>query len=324
MLVPCAELCALPLTVAAQTGDAAVHQSSLLHGVRVESGTRWSWIMWLKNARDAAECPDVDSKAWTADAAASGDAVAAFIHARRVAVPQQRAHWLRVAAEAGLARAANEFGMALRQGDGVARNETAARTWLTVAAAAGEPDALYNLGLLAAEAGDERAALRLFHEAAVAGSSAAAFNVGAALYSGRAGLARDLDLAAAWFVRAGDGQGLYLAGLIAEAGTPVTPPSASEATRLIRAAAQTGHGQAAMHLANDALAANNEADAAYWLRIAVQSGAEGADKVLRSLSSRAEGASRHSRAGGRESTPPASAASGSQVGRAGGGGASEL
>lgn len=34
--------------LALQAGDAVVHQSTLLHGVDVESGKRWSWIMWFK------------------------------------------------------------------------------------------------------------------------------------------------------------------------------------------------------------------------------------------------------------------------------------
>jgi hypothetical protein len=35
------------VSVALQRGDAVIHRSNLLHGVRVEpGGERWSWIMW--------------------------------------------------------------------------------------------------------------------------------------------------------------------------------------------------------------------------------------------------------------------------------------
>lgn len=247
-----------------------MHQSSLLHGVRVDAGARWSWILWLKDAADPARCDAVDATAWTADAAAAGDAVAQFIHARRVRAPQQRVRWLRAAAEAGLARAANELGMAYRTGDGVARNASAAREWLSIAAAAGEPDALHNLGLFAADEGDDAEALRLFHAAAVAGSTSAAFNVAAALYSGRGGVNRDLDAAAAWFERAGDGRSLHIAALIAAAGTPATPPDAEKAARLMRAAARAGHAEAAAQLVEDALEEGDSSGAAAWLALAAK------------------------------------------------------
>ena len=258
-----------------------MHQSSLLHGVRVDAGARWSWILWLKDATDASHCDAVDATTWTAGAAAAGDAVAQFIHARRVRTPQQRAQWLRAAADAGLARAANELGMAFRTGDGIARNISAARAWLGVAAAAGEPDALHNLGLLAADAGDEAKALRLFHAAALAGSSEAAFNVAASLYSGRGGVGRDLDAAAAWFERAGDGRSLHIAALIASAGTPTVPPSPETAARLMRAAAQAGHAEAAVQLIEDALAAGDSSSAVAWLPLAAQLGDAVALRALR-------------------------------------------
>ena len=253
----------------------------------MDSGARWSWILWLKNAADPSQCPSVDATAWTAAAAAGGDAVAQFIHARRVSAPAERARWLRAAAEGGLARAANELGMAHLNGDGVPRNVTAARFWLSSAAGAGEPDALFNLGLLAAGTGDEPEALRLFHAAAVAGSATAAFNVGASFYSGRGGVSQDYDAAAAWFVRAGDGRSLHLAALIAAAGTPKTAPDASAAGRLLRAAARAGHTEAAMQLATDTLAAGGESkDAAAWLRLAVRGGSTVAAETLRTLESR--------------------------------------
>lgn len=57
-------------------GDAAVHQSDLLHGVKVESGERWSWILWF---RDSATCEEHGHE-WFASCAEAGDAICASLH----------------------------------------------------------------------------------------------------------------------------------------------------------------------------------------------------------------------------------------------------
>ena len=35
-----------------QAGDAALHESDLLHGVELSRGSRWSWILWYTDAPD--------------------------------------------------------------------------------------------------------------------------------------------------------------------------------------------------------------------------------------------------------------------------------
>ena len=226
-------------------GDAVVHQSTLLHGVSVSSGERWSWILWLKNAREGRDCEAVDASQWTAAAAAAGDPLAQFLHARRARGAAERAAWLLRAAEGGFMRAANEIGQALVEGAGVARNESEGRRWLAAAAAAGEPEALHNLGLLEARGagGNATRAVALFREAAERGLAAAAANVGVAFYNGR-GVAKDLAAAAQWFERAGDERSMLLAAQIAQHLDDVPA-----ALRILARAARGGSKDAAARLA---------------------------------------------------------------------------
>jgi hypothetical protein len=196
--------------VALQAGDAVVHQSTLLHGVRVDAGERWSWIVWFKPVGDAAKCDSDSGASWAAAGAAAGDPVAAFLHARRARARSDRVSWLRKSAAAGFERARNELGMALLE-----RAPAEGRAALAAAAAAGEPEALYNNATQAVrEGGDARAAVRAFAAAAAAGVRPALFNVGVALFKG-AGAEKDVAAAARWFAAAGDAKALGLAADIA-------------------------------------------------------------------------------------------------------------
>lgn len=197
-------------------GDAVLHQSTLLHGVNVTAGERWSWILWFKNAHSGAACEGVDASAWTAAAAAAGDPLAQFLHARRMRSAAESREWLRRAAEAGFSRAANEYGQACVEGRGGRKNMTEGRRYLAAAAAAGEPEGLYNLGLLETRR-NATAAVALFREAAERGLGVAAGNVGVAFYNGM-GVAQDVGEARGWFERAGDERSLLLAAQIARAG----------------------------------------------------------------------------------------------------------
>ena len=67
--------------LALRRGDAVVHQSDLLHGVKVESGERWSWILWF---RDSETCDDFGHE-WSRDCARNGDAICQNLHANKVA-----------------------------------------------------------------------------------------------------------------------------------------------------------------------------------------------------------------------------------------------
>ena len=124
-------------------GDAVMHQSDLLHGVDVTSGTRWSWVLWLRDAEGG------DPAGWHAAEAARGEAVPAYLMAHRDGA-SRRLEWLRASAKAGFPRAMNELGVLLAvEPDSPSRSARDAGTmWLRRAARAQEPDAHYNLGLL--------------------------------------------------------------------------------------------------------------------------------------------------------------------------------
>ncbi len=169
---------------------------------------------------------------WDEEEATGGDPVAAFLVGRRSRTPSKRSKWFKAAASAGFARAQNELAQLLRDGArGVARDAPAARALLEEAAAANEPEAIYNLGTLVAASGDESAAFALFKKAASLGVSDAAFNVGASFYSGKGGVKKNLVIAAKWFDRARGAKGLLFSAYCAIA---LGYPDVSE--RLARAA----------------------------------------------------------------------------------------
>ena len=136
------------------------------------------------------------------------------VFSRRVRGAGETLAWLKRSAEGGFPRAANEFGQALVEGD---KREEGQR-WLEVAARAGEPEALYNLGLLKVKGSDsnETAAVGLFLEACERGLSAACKNVGVAYYNGKGVGKKDLRLARLWFEKAGDAHSRSIAAMISE------------------------------------------------------------------------------------------------------------
>lgn len=161
------------------------HQYNLLHGVRVDRGSRWSWILWFK---DNATCDDSDDMKWTEQAAFQGDAVAQFIHAKRSnGNATHEEYWLNKAAQGGLARAANDLGVLYMQGPaGIAKNLTLAKYWFLESSKNNEPEAFYNLGLHGIETGNYTEAVANFEIAATQGVSLAAYNLGVAYYMGTA------------------------------------------------------------------------------------------------------------------------------------------
>lgn len=216
--------------IALPKGAAVVHQSTLLHGVNVTWGSRWSWIMWFKNGKS---CTTSDPTNWNAAAAERGDPLAQFLLAhrmhlglagedRRLAGPKdvemmlaKKASWLHKAAEGGFARAMNEYGVACMNGAGVEMDTDLAMSWFSRAAFAGEPDGHYNLGLLALGRGDEAAAVTHFRTGAEVGSTQAMFNFAVALYQGR-GVEQDHEAAATWFEREGGAESLSLLSTIVD------------------------------------------------------------------------------------------------------------
>ena len=126
---------------------------------------------------------------------------------------KEAANWWRLGAERGDPQAAYEYGVALVSGNGVAADKVAARAEFAQAAAKGNLNAIYNLGVLALQGvGDERpdfaAAAGYFRRAAEAGDGNSAYSYGVLLREGK-GVFLDTDKAAYWLKRAAD------AGIIA-------------------------------------------------------------------------------------------------------------
>lgn len=290
-----------PVFLPLQPGEAVVHQSDLLHGVRVvpprgnpgKAPERWSWIMWLK---DGADCGRAAVAEWALEGAQRGNAVAQFLQAKRSPSAAERQHYLRLSAAGGLTLAANELAMELLGGDvragagSPARNASAVReaeALMRLAANRGEPDAIYNLGSRAAARGNVSRALSLFLKAANLGSADAAFNVAVSAYSGKGGVEQDLDVAAAWFEVAGTAQSWYLNSRIAAVGTPTTAANATAARLTLERAAKGGYVDACLQLAQESLQGGNpnprKQEAVRWLQCAARGGNQQAETMLRQL-----------------------------------------
>ena len=106
-----------------QTGDAVVHQSDLLHGVRVTSGERWSWIMWLKEDgcqshpsswryTEKNQVEQVDQP----NQATIEDPISLFLRAKRTNNVMAKKKLLLQSSTAGFGRASNELGMMYSDG----------------------------------------------------------------------------------------------------------------------------------------------------------------------------------------------------------------
>lgn len=214
--------------IALRKGDVILHQYDLLHGVQVEDfsedrpSTRWSWILWFK---DSAKCEQRGYE-WSRDCAKKGDALCQYFLGWRAHLNPSiskykkdalRERYMTLSAEQGFAEAAfkvgrNHFGR---------RNLTGAVWWLHKSHLGGEADASYQLGHIllhgllkpsciapgeSKELAAQIEAVALFEKAAVAGASPfggaqfAMYNIGIAWLFGFAGLPRNPNIAARWFL----------------------------------------------------------------------------------------------------------------------------
>ena len=154
-------------------GAAVVHAGDLLHGVRVKSGSRWSWVTWFGNDGEgeggAARCDSRLHARWDAAAAAAGDPIRAFLHYFRLPPGTPgRIEFLRTSAAAGFARAQNELGLVLARGaasDGLAGPNVTAAEEQFARAAADDCHAASNLALVRWRQGAHEEAVRLLGEA---------------------------------------------------------------------------------------------------------------------------------------------------------------
>lgn len=232
-------------------GDAVVHQSDLLHGVEVESGERWSWILWY---RDSTTC-DEHGHEWFAACAIEGNPICQGLHATKVnKVPgisggehaRQMLEWHMQAAEGGMAQSIIKLARAFQKRLPSAlpfEPDTAARLYQRGIELWDDPDCYYGLAqtLLQNQTqadgeGPVRHALRLFEAAAKEGHRFAAYNLGVAHMHGH-GTPRDGGLAAEWFAYSGLPEGLYLVAQYHRAHGRTL-----EAARWLERAKTLGHG----------------------------------------------------------------------------------
>lgn len=156
------------------------HQSNLLHGVRVERGTRWSWIIWIK---DSANCTE-NNPHWTSSKAIAGDPVIQYIHSKRANL-KDKIYWLNESARHGFTMAANELGLMYSTGNSELSKDIPEAKRLLLSAN-NVPEAYFNLGMLAIYDNEISKAVNYFKRAVWLGEiSKAAQNVGVAYYHGR-------------------------------------------------------------------------------------------------------------------------------------------
>ena len=195
-------------------GDAVFHQSDLHHGVRVDWGTRWSWILWY---RDSRRCED-KSEAWFADCAQAGNAICESFHANR-GDADHRIEWMTRAADHGLAVAMLKLGRAFLKhlpSPLALDRDAAAALFRRGVDAAKDPNCAFDLAqlLVANEtAGAENDVRDLLELAAAKGHTYAAFNLGLAHLFGHAHLPYNPAAAADWFAHSGLPEGLRLASI---------------------------------------------------------------------------------------------------------------
>jgi len=123
-------------------GTAVLHQHDLEHGVWVQAGTRYSWILWLQ---DTPACSG-GRASWYKEAAVLGDPVAQQHMSTIEKKPEAAAAWLHKSAGQGYARAQHKLGSAYLTGKGVQQNETTSLRWLQAAADQNSTFAAYAVG----------------------------------------------------------------------------------------------------------------------------------------------------------------------------------
>jgi TPR repeat protein len=137
--------------VASELGDAVVHQHDLEHGVWVQQGERYSWILWLQ---DAAECRVNSNAEWFLKDSYKSDPVAMYQLADVLSGgPEQHDPRIREASTAilkksallGYARAQFKLGTAYASGRGVPKDDAAALGWYEAAARQNFSNGAYNL-----------------------------------------------------------------------------------------------------------------------------------------------------------------------------------
>lgn len=235
--------------IALQSGDAAMHTSSLLHGVKVKDfehnptkTERFSWILWY---RDSDTCED-HSHEWFADCSKEGNPLCQQLHSTKVGnvpgikekdVSNQILKLNMAAAQGGAAQSAVKIARAYLHllPSSLEYNENEARRFFNIAIDSYSPEGHYGLAHLILlsmnnEAlrhlpTDSRRTKRLKQEkiqdklkeviqhleaAARLGHEFSMFNLGIAHVFGYGFAKIDMDLAVQWFIESGLPEGYFL------------------------------------------------------------------------------------------------------------------
>lgn len=212
--------------VALNRGDAVVHRSDLLHGVRVTEPSRlssrvgsieaaslpaagpnpdtgpsrverWSWILWY---RDSADCVDYGHE-WFAECALAGNPTCEMLHATKVS---DVLHWNALAASHGHNAARVKMARAYLKKLPSSLPYDVDRALSLYRAAAAEGDANAHYGLAEHYAGlDVEVAVSHLESAALGGNPFAMFNLGVVH------MGRDVLLSCDWFRASGLPEGYY-------------------------------------------------------------------------------------------------------------------
>jgi len=212
--------------VALRRGDAVVHQSDLLHGVKVkeDGGTRWSWILWY---RDSATCDDSVEHEWFEECAEEGSAVCEMLYATKVGGHpglseaeqfNQVMEWNKKSAAQGLSESMIKIARAyLKQLPSSLQYDRAEakRIFKRAVERNAEPEAYFGLAQLLVEDGADHLneAVSMLEGAAAKGNVFAMFNLGIAHLYGYGVAKRDPDLAAEWFGTSGLPEGMVCVGM---------------------------------------------------------------------------------------------------------------
>lgn len=206
-------------------GDAVVHGPDLLHGVGVEGGERWSWILWF---RDSATCDD-HADEWFTECAAAGNPVCEQHYANAgVSTLKGKLEWNERAAGHGLSLSMIKLARAhlKRLPSPLPYNPAEAARWFTKGVEVwDEPDCHYGLAqmLLANQTapahGADRVAAAIGHLEAAArgGHPYAAYNLGVAHLLGHGLPTADPAAAAGWFGATGLPEGFDMVAISHEA-----------------------------------------------------------------------------------------------------------
>jgi uncharacterized protein len=250
----------------------------------VENGTRWSWIIWIK---DTESCTD-DSLHWTHAQALSGtDPIAQYIHSKRSSL-KDKIFWLNESTKLGFSLAANELGLLLSTGNielQIEQNLLEAKKLFLFAAAENVPEAFFNLGMMSLTAANPKniaEAVEYFKRAVAIGElSKAAQNVGVAYFHGRS-VPKNLTAAVEWWERAGNGDSLMKAAqtLLSQSSTGPGAVDFVKVLSLFRRSANTGHSPAALYLGRYHDSIGERGEAIRWLMKAARQGNEEAREYL--------------------------------------------